>query len=423
VDTLRADHLGCYGYFRDTSPRIDALARQSVLFEDCAVPMATTLPSHLSMLTGAWPFEHGVLANATQGGQRFVRSAGLVSCAEVLAEAGYATAGFISAKPLQRWTGIDAGFQHYDGPEAKERRGGETVDRALAWLRTQRAAEPERPFFLWVHLFDPHAPFEAPAPYTGTFEAGSELDAFLAERGIEPLVHGPNGMPVESRPSHDLYDAEILYTDGQVGRLLDALTEQGLDGQAAVLFMSDHGEGLGQHGVARHGLVWNELVRSAFLLRVPGLSPRRVSAPVSSIDAFPTLLEHLHIPGRERFLVQSSGVNALAPGFEGRPQWSQSSARLRAYGQDLLIALRRGRWKYVWQGEATGALYDLEVDTHELRDVAQEYPEVAAELRGEVLRLRAEHERRGAALGSGALEDMDAEALQALKDLGYVGDE
>lgn len=421
VDTLRVDHIGSYGYFRNTTPRIDALAAQSFHFDNCVVPMATTLPSHLSMLTGTLPIEHGVLANVTHGGKRFVRSSRLVSFAEVLSAAGYATAGFISARPLQSWTGIDAGFGHYSGPEEKERRGEETVDLALTWLEEQRAEDPERPVFLWVHLFDPHAPFRPTADFEGTFGPSADLDAYVAERDFELVTVAHGGAVVHTVDSINRYDAEILYTDGQVGRLLDALEQQGMADQTAVLFHTDHGEGVGQHGVARHGLIWNELVDSAFLLHVPGQAGRRVATPISSIDSFPTLLGQVEIPGCESFLAQCTGGDALAADYGGSPQWSQSSARLESYGEAVVYSIRRGNWKYMWLSESDGALYDLTSDPHERVDVASAHPELCEELRTELLASRAAQEQRGRDFGSGVQEDIDPQTLQDLRDLGYTG--
>lgn len=417
LDTLRADHLGCYGYFRDTSPRLDALAEESVLFERCAVPMATTLPSHVSMLTSTWPLEHGVLANVAHGGKAFSISPGLEPLSAVLADAGYATAAFVSAKPLRPTSGIDAGFEHFDDPGAPERPGGETVDRALAWL----AERDGRPFFLWVHLFDPHSPFTPPEGFRGRFRADERLKLWLEEREVAAVSRRPGGAVVPTTPSVDDYDAEILYTDHQVGRLLDALTESGLDGETAVMVLSDHGEGLGQHGEPGHGRLWDEQVRALWLLRVPGLAPRRVDAPVSTVDAVPTLLGRVRIPGVERFLEQASGLDVLAEGFAGRPQLSQTSARLEQFGQPVVHALTRGRWRYHALGPDGEALYDLEADPHELEDVAAEHPDVVLELRAELEATVEELRRRGAELGAAEATDLDPETLKALRDLGYTG--
>ena len=417
LDTLRADHLGLYGYFRDTSPRLDALAEKSVVFERCTVPMATTLPSHVSMLTSTWPLEHGVLANVAHGGKAFSISPGLEPLSAVLADAGYATAAFVSAKPLRPNSGIDAGFEDFDDPGGPERSGGETVDRALAWL----ADRDERPFFLWVHLFDPHSPFTPPEGFRGRFTADERLEAWLAEREVAAVSRRPGGAVVPTTPSIDDYDAEILYTDHQVGRLLDALEEGGLEDSTAVVVLTDHGEGLGQHGEPGHGRLWEEQVRAAWLLRVPGLEPRRVAAPVSTVDAMPTLLARVEIPGVERFLAQASGVDVLAGGFTGRAQLSQTSARLIQFGQPVVHALTRGRWRYHALGPDGEALHDLEADPHELVDVSSEHPELVAELRAELEAMVEDQTRRGAELGAGEAVDLDPDTLRALRDLGYTG--
>jgi len=416
LDTLRADHLGCYGYFRETSPRLDALADESVLFEHCTVPMATTLPSHVSMLTSTWPLEHGVLANVTHGGKAFAISPGLVPLSKTLSDAGYRTGAFISAKPLRPNSGIQAGFEHFDDSEGPERDGAITVTRALEWLRQD---EP-RPFFLWVHLFDPHSPFTPKPGYAGRFEADADLDAWLAERDVAEVSRRPGGAVVPTKPSTDDYDAEILYTDAQVGRLLDALDELGVAERTAVMVVTDHGEGMGQHGEPGHGLVWQEQVRAAWILHVPGLAPRRVSETVSTVDVFPTLLGRVAIPGVESFLEQASGIDALAVGFEGRPLFSQSSARLVEYGQPVIYTLTRDRWRYHWLGDERGLLFDLTTDPHELADVAAEHPELVKRLRDELLGTIAELAARGGELGAGEAVPLDAATLQALRDLGYT---
>ncbi len=421
LDTLRADHLGCYGYFRDTSPRLDALAEESVLFERCAVPMATTLPSHVSMLTSTWPLEHGVLANVAHGGEAFSISPGLEPLSAVLADAGYATAAFVSAKPLRPKSGIDAGFEHFDDPGAPARRGDLTTSRALDWLRRHAALDAERPFLLWVHLFDPHDPYVAPEGWAGHFRADERLDAWLDEREFLESRALANGNEYVPREVVDAYDDLVRFTDAQVGRLLDALDELGLDERTAVAVLTDHGEGLGQHEVLFHGLLWREQVRAAWLLRVPGLAPRRVAEPVSTVDLLPTLLGRVEIPGAERLLAQASGVDALAPGFRGRPQLSQTGLRRVGLGQEIVYALTRGRWRYHWLREEGEALYDLEADPHELADVSSAHPEVVTALRAELLELVERQTERGRELGAGEVRRLDAATLKALEDLGYLG--
>src|SRR3972149_5716968 len=176
IDTLRADRLGVYGDFRDTTPFLDALAGEALVFERCLAPMATTFPSHLSLFTGTYPEETGAVANANVGGLAFVPTESLRSLAQVLREGGYRTAAFVSATPLKKYTGIDAGFEHFDEPERLQRRAGETNERVKDWLSGQN----HEPFFLWVHYFDPHTPYDAPEPFGSRFQAEPEQDRYLA---------------------------------------------------------------------------------------------------------------------------------------------------------------------------------------------------------------------------------------------------
>jgi len=423
VDTLRADHLGCYGYFRDTSPRIDALAARSLLFERCSVPMATTLPSHVSLLTGAYPLEHGVLANVAHGGRAFLPSPGLLSAAQVLADCGYRTAAFTSAKPLRAESGVDQGFQLFDASPERERRGNETLQLALGWLQEHVETRAGQPFFLWLHLFDPHDPYQAPPRFRGSFQADAELEAYMSERRIAEDSERHGRRLVDSQRAHDAYDEEIRFVDALMGRLLDRLEELELEPSTLLCLVGDHGEGLGQHDIPGHGYVWDEHLRAPLLISIPGEAPRRVVEPVSSVDVFPTLLSRLEPACVEPFLRQSSGVDLLAPGFAGRPVFGQSTERLSQFGEAPAFALQRGRWKLLRAGEGPARLYDLERDPHELQDQAGQEPDLVRELEAELERLLADQLKRAAELGQGAAVELDAATLRALEALGYTGGE
>jgi arylsulfatase A-like enzyme len=285
------------------------------------------------------------------------------------------------------------------------------------------ALESDRPFLLWVHLFDPHDPYLAPEGWAGHFHADERLDDWLAEREFLESRTLSNGNEYVPREIVDDYDDLVRFTDAQVGRLLDAVAELGLEERTAVAVLTDHGEGLGQHEELFHGLLWREQVRAAWLLRVPGLAPRRVAEPVSVVDLVPTLLGQVEIPGSGRLLEQASGVDALAEGFGGRPQLSQTGLRQVGFGQEVVYALTRGRWRYHWLREEREALYDLEADPFELEDVAAAHPEVVAALRAELLDLVAEQSARGRELGAGEVRRLDEATLRALEDLGYLGGE
>jgi len=422
LDTTRADHLGAYGYFRDTSPNFDELARESILFERAIVPMATTLPSHISILTAAYPLAHGVLANMQHGGSRFAQRPGLRSFATLCREAGYDTGAFVSAAPLKRDSGIDAGFDVFEEPVAiaMQRWGAITTDAALEWLASREA----RPFFLWVHYYDAHWPFQPPEPFSDMFRADEALEAWLRERRV-PDGSMRTGVNYEStRPTIDAYDGDLRYQDGEFGRLIDALKARDDWDRTAVVVVGDHGEGLSQHGHAAHGLTWDEQLRAPLLMRVPGEAPRRVSETISVVDVLPTLLGLLEAPRLATLLEQATGRDVLAKDLESRPAFSQDSGRLAESGE-YHFALTTDRWKYVVArngGEITAErLYDLASDPHELVDVSGRHPQVLDELRVE---MRASVERQhlhAAELGPApAPRPADPGILEQLEALGYV---
>src|SRR5439155_5659147 len=245
IDTLRADHVGAYGYSAAATPAMDRLAREGVLVEVAVAQVPQTRPSHVSIFTGRYPFEHGIRDNFSPP-----LPAKIPTLATLLSRAGYDTAAFIGAYPVARSSGLDQGFAVFDDPfgagestttrEARsERRAGEVVDHALAWLAKPRRA----PFFVWAHLYDPHAPYEPPAPFRQRFAR---------------------------RP----YDGEVAYADAQVRRLLAWLDQSGRAADTLVVVTSDHGEGLGDHGESEHMLlVYDSTLRVPLILRWPGRLP------------------------------------------------------------------------------------------------------------------------------------------------------
>jgi arylsulfatase A-like enzyme len=422
LDTTRADHLGAYGYFRDTSPTLDALARQSILFERAIAPTATTLPTHVSILTASYPLEHGVLANLTHGGQRFVPSSKLESFAWIATEAGYQTAAFVSAAPLKSDSGIANGFDFFDQPDRRHRRGRRTTDAALKWLRALK----ERPFFLWVHYYDAHYPFKAPAPHGTRFRTDRALEQFIAERRIHDRALRPIiGKFDDARQSINAYDGEIRYQDDQLERLFGTLRSFDEWQKTAVVLIGDHGEGLCQHGEAGHGGTWNEQLQVPMMIRIPGQAPRRVSEVASVVDALPTLVALLGDPALEFSNENVSGRALLASGFQPQPVLSQDTGRPRDV--PYRYSLTSERWKYFRvehkDGTWTEELYDLSRDPHELRDVAQLQAEVLQDLRAALQSRLAEQRARGAELrrGQGSEpRELDPAVLEELKALGYV---
>src|SRR5512139_1322212 len=270
IDTLRADRLGCYGDRDAATPVLDALAARGVRFPDAVAHVPLTLPSHATILTGVTPLKHGVRDNAG-----FVLGSTLRTLAEQFRAGGYETAAFVSGFPVHHRFGLARGFETYDDrfpqggdparPPYVERRADQTIAAVTAWL-ARRSAEDRRPFFIWLHLFDPHAPYDPPEPYRSRFSA---------------------------RP----YDGEVAFADAQIGVLLGRLQQVGQRGQTLVLATSDHGEGLGEHGEPTHGLfIYDSTIRVPLILAGPGVPSGRVVASLArGIDLAPTLLDLAHV--------------------------------------------------------------------------------------------------------------------------------
>jgi arylsulfatase A-like enzyme len=426
LDTTRADHLGTYGYFRDTSPHFDAFAAEAITFDRLIVPIATTLPSHLSVLTASHPLEHGVLANATQGGKRFVPAPELVSFAMVAREAGYATAAFVSATPLKRGSGIEVGFDTFDQPEGKQRHGEHTASAAISWLESLAS---DRPFFLWVHFYDAHFPFEPLPAFRDRFQLDGDLEAFIAQRKIHDTApRALAGVFDTARSTTNDYDAELVYQDVQLGRLIAALRAQRGGGwqRTSVVVVGDHGEGLCQHGEAAHGSTWTEQLRAPLAIRIPGEPPRRLDTLLTSADILPSLLPRLGVAELDDFLSRALGRDVLAADFVASPILSQDTSRER--DEPFKYALTGEAFKYFRieheDSRVEEWLFDLAVDPHELRDVASTHTEVLESLREQTLAMIAERRARGARLRAGAAEVVDGEVdpqlLRELCALGYL---
>lgn len=420
LDTLRADRLGTYGYFRDTSPSLDQFARESVVFDRCLAPMATTLPSHTTLFTGTYPIEHGILANVQHGGYRFKTSSRLRSFAEMARDAGYQTAGFISAAPLKIGTGIEAGFQTYDQPNAnKERSAGATTQAALKWL-TQR---DNGPYFLWVHYFDPHEPYAAPPPFDSMFKADDQLEEYLSKRRFFEQAPRPTGRLVQAKPANDAYDGEVRYMDEQVGRLLDHLRNLDRWTETIVVILGDHGEGLCQHNEAGHGYIYDEQLHVPLMMRIPNHQPRRIAIVMSIADVLPTLLGMTPELPFPEFTAQASGANVLASDYTARPVFAQNSVRNRSDHQQPTYAMTEDDWKFVYQVGGQSALYHLKNDPFELENVYDRFSEIAESRKQQILARIAEYQDRAMQFKEGenqTPEPLDPRLVEELRGLGYV---
>lgn len=415
-DTVRADHTSAYGYARDTTPVLKALAERGVRFADFIVPQSTTLPTHVSMFTGTHPEEHGVIGNSSNGQYAFVPPEGLPTLARHLGAQGYATAGFVSSAPLKRYSGIADGFQMWNEPHVRQRAALATTSAALAWLDQ---VEEVRPFLLWVHMYDPHAPYRARVDQQGTlgdYDFGPDLEA-----------QGLTDSPFERKKLdrwREQYDLEIAGIDHELGTLIEAV--QGRFPDTVITVIGDHGEGLGQHGHKEHGLTWPEQLLAPWVLAAPGLEPRVVSEPTTAADLLPTLAAVATLPAEDVLLARVSGLNAVAEIPADRSILSRTSPRQlqelkkTADLETLSWALTDARWHFTWHPDAPHQLCDRAADPNCLVDVAAAHPDVVKAYSDEVIARRARMNEVATALGSGRTKALGAETAAELKALGYL---
>jgi arylsulfatase A-like enzyme len=402
VDTLRADHVSAYGYERETTPNIDAFAAESVLFERAYSHISSTVPAFASVMTSKYPHHHGVIET-----YNFALGRDENTMAERLAAAGLRTAAFIGIGILMPRKGLGQGFETYSVAPFEERNywrpAAQVTDDALAWLRANR----DHPFFLWVHYFEPHQPYDiVPAEYLERFRSAA------APQTLEALKTTP-AVYERRRQIIDRYDGALAWVDHQVGRLLRGLEEHGLRDRTMIVFTADHGEGLGEHGLHGHVLqIYEPLVHVPLVVHVPGNVPGRVSRNVEHVDVLPTVLHKLGVEG-------AASLDGRVLPLDGAAHASRDAfAETWVQGKGRKVMINDGRWKLILSdpgfGNGTRELYDLGADPLELDDVAAREPERAAELEA---RLRAW--MAGPPVGHQFIGHGDQERAM-LRALGYV---
>jgi len=357
IDTLRADHLGCYGYERDTSPRLDALAEEGVLFRRAQAQSSWTKPSVASLFTGLLPTRHGAVDRAHSLPED------VTTLAELLAARGYTTAAFLSNPNVLPVFGFGQGFDHVVDIESEARSA--TAADVHAALLAFLEDPPAGPLFLYVHTRDPHDPYDAPAPFGESF-----LPA-------DPATRSPAELEV------DRYDGEIAYADHELGKLVDRLHADGLFDASLFVLLSDHGEEFGEHGGTLHGrTLFEEQLHVPLLLRFPGgrFGGRAPEDPVRVVDLLPTIAE---LVGAEPPAgIDGRSFLALATGSGPAPD-PVLFAELSHDG-NVVRSLTDGRYKLIERRlpRASGgtALYDLAGDPGETVDLARADPERTAEL-------------------------------------------
>lgn len=390
IDTLRADHLGSYGYAAAQTASLDALAARGLRFSQATTVTPLTLPAHSSLMTGTFPSYHGVRDN---GG--FYLGADQVTLATVMRGRGYRTGGFVAAFVLDGRWGISQGFDRYfddfdlakykveAGLDAVQRPGREVVDKAIEWLDQ----DGSRPFLAWVHLYEPHAPYAPPESMRVRFP---------------PTMVGA-------------YDAEIATADLEVGRLLSHLATDGRLARTIVVVLGDHGESLGEHEEQQHGFfVYDATVRIPLIIAGPGVSPREIADQVRIVDVMPTILDLVKIDvppavqGRSLLpLVRGGRLDLVALSETWYPR--------HHYGWSELTAIRDGRYKFI--AAPRRELYDTQTDPGETHDLAASNPSRADVLERALRDLVA---RTSARRTNAAPRPVDPDVEERLRALGYV---
>jgi arylsulfatase A-like enzyme len=382
VDTLRPDHLGCYGYSRDTSPAIDALAERSALFENAVSQSPWTLPSFGSVFTSLYPSEHGAMSAVSKMRESFP------TLATILSDNGYATGAIVNASVLKPEYGINRGFEFYDPTPLSGRIADGTTRDALAWVDDNR----DRPFLLFAHYFDPHEPYAPPPPYStryrGNYAGGIGDDFVLHEHCPDVIGNAFDGLKRLSAADWGqigaLYDGEIAFTDSQIGLLLEGLQERDLIKNTLVIFLSDHGEEFNEHGGFGHGhSLYDEVIHVPLLFSLPGEIPegKRVKEQVRLIDVMPTILDFLEL----ETVGGTEGVS-LAHMLDEAKEFDVSGSAIlppnAAYSEGLLHgpeqkSISRRPWKLVYDlSSRETSLFDRNEDPAEQHDVAAGRPDV-----------------------------------------------
>ena len=387
VDTLRADHLHCYGYQQIRTPAIDHLAGDGFRFTEAFTPSPITNTSHVSIMTGLLPATHNVSDFAIP------LDPAAHTWAELLKQNGYQTAAFIGAIILDSRVlspGLDRGFDFYDNFPADrpmksrwgriERRGMDVVQRAEAWL----AAHPQGRRFVWIHLYDPHDPYEPPPPYAKIYEGR-------------------------------LYDGEIAYADSAIANFVAFLKQRKWYRESLVILVADHGEGLGEHGEETHGVfLYDSTTHVPLIFKLPDRAPGGViQGQVETIDILPTVLDLLNIPLPGRLDGESLAPHFGSPKSASRPVYAETEYPLR-FGWAPLRSIRAEGFKFIEAPRPE--LYDLSADPGELTNRYEPWSPAAQRLRERLLRGTAQ-----AAHPASSAAEPSAGTLAELRALGYLG--
>ncbi|PYQ59690.1 MAG: hypothetical protein DMF53_18375 [Acidobacteria bacterium] len=410
VDALRADHLGCYGYSRPVSPHVDAFARQAVTFRHTVAQSSWTRPATTTILTGLLPRTHGV------NGRRDKLSEQALTLAEMLQARGYHTAGFVTNGNVARSFGLGQGFETYELLPRKHSAATDVNAAAAGWLES--GWKRDAPFFLYLHTVEPHAPYTPPAPFRQRFAPEVHDELLTRMKVFHRLEDGSLAPTPELRQSLlDLYDAEIAANDAAFGELIDLLARRGLWEDTVVVFISDHGEELFEHGGWEHGkTLHSEVLDVPLIVRAPGAGARTVQRQVQQVDVAPTILDLLELP-----ISPVVEGRSLAPWILGEAPGDDAEDEAYSWLDQhgfRAASVTTPAWRMIEDRapDAGRSLYDRQADPGEHRDLADERAVRTGYLRAHLL--AAERRRKGALQAGTAV--LDEELRKELQALGYL---
>lgn len=430
IDTLRADHMGCYGYDKPTTPRIDALAEQSVVLKNTYATSPWTLPSHTSMFTGLFADVHGMNT------PKSVLKDKAVTLATVMKKQGYRTGAVVCAPFLDQHYGLNIDFDVYDTdlihPKVKNPRrikvANVVTKKALRYIDNQKG----KPFFLFLHYWDPHHPYNPAKKYVNMFDPDytGKINGFSIRKRKDMIL----GMP-ERDLQHivALYDGEIRFTDDGIGKLLDGLAQRGLDQKTMIVITADHGEEFLEHGGRAHlSQCWDEIVRVPLIFHVPWIKrfAQSFDDAASLVDIFPTICDLLNIDrkkmrlqGRSLSYLMQNGTALEKRILHAETRYGHLNPHRRGEAGVWTVLMTPDRMKYhsfARKKETLEFLFDLAVDPGEKNDLAEIRAETLQLMNGELKKKQKIYKQMRRALKLSRIKKPDKGLTKKLKSLGYL---
>ncbi|MGA1868125.1 MAG: tetratricopeptide repeat protein [bacterium] len=399
IDTLRADHLSCFDYKQIQTPHIDALAREGICFTSAYTPVPITLPSHSSIFTGQYPIMHNVRNNGT-----YHLAQESITLAEIFKSAGYTTGAFVGAFVLDSRFHLNQGFDVYDdrmdtGEKGKElffdeRRAEKVVNAAVEWLVNVK----DDPFFLWIHCFDPHAPYDPPPAY-------------------QPVL-----TPFQQNMDTALYDGEIAYVDKCMGELFEAMKQLGVYDNTLICFTSDHGESLKEHGEPSHAIfIYDSTLHVPLILRYPGIIPDKIKTDelASTVDIAPTVLNLVGLRLDDASFMQGNALLGRDGSLKRREEYTllcETYYPLFNHRWSGLEGIRTNTWKYIKAPKAE--LYDLINDPREQKNLYKEQGDIARSMEKLLMSMKERCSSKG--IDTSTRKALDTDTKRKLESLGYI---